>query len=81
MGNNDRQLAEREAYATYVRLQWKLYNLPSDASEREALSEAVRQADRYWRGLMDVPHVTAHGGTRLRRVLGQHTDGMGLAGR
>ncbi len=71
---------EREAYATYVRLQWELYGLPTDAPERETLSEGVRRADRYWRGLMGVPHVTAHGDERLRRALGQQAGDMGMAG-
>lgn len=81
MENGDRRLAEREAYATYVRLQWELYSLPIDTPERAALSEAVRQADRYWRGLMGVPNVTAHRDERLRRALGHTPGSLGLAGR
>ncbi len=77
MDTNDRRLAEREAYATYVRLQWELYGLPGNAPERELLAEAVRRADRYWRGLVGVPDVTAHGDERLRRALGQRTTGAG----
>jgi hypothetical protein len=41
----------RGAYATYVRLQWLLYELPRDHPSRQHLMLAVAAADRHWRRL------------------------------
>lgn len=43
--------ARRGAYATYVRLQWLLYELPRDHPSRQHLMLAVAAADRHWRQL------------------------------
>jgi hypothetical protein len=44
-------LARRGAYATYVRLQWLLYELPREHPSRQHLMLAVASADRHWRQL------------------------------
>lgn len=50
-GAEGSERARRGAYATYVRLQWLLYELPRDHPSRQHLMLAVAAADRHWRRL------------------------------
>ena len=50
-GADGSERARRGAYATYVRLQWLLYELPRDHPSRQHLTLAVAAADRHWRRL------------------------------
>ncbi len=50
-GDEGSEQARRGAYATYVRLQWLLHELPRDHPSRQHLMLAVAAADRHWRRL------------------------------
>ncbi len=52
-----RKHVQREAYAAYQRLQYRLDRLPVADAEYAALRAQTRLAEAYWRDLMDRPPV------------------------
>ena len=68
MNDDERRAMQREAYAAYVRLQWRLIRLPLHHPQRGALAAETDAANRYWRALASVPHnvgpITLGFGTR-----------------
>ena len=56
MSDDERRMMQREAYAAYVRLQWRLIRLPLHDPQRSALVAETDAANRYWRALVSVPN-------------------------
>ena len=48
---DDRERAQREAYAAYNRLQWRLAKLPTRTPERVSVVAELAAAERTWRRL------------------------------